>query len=549
MAAPSIAHPPPPPPYVGLHGDVMDPLAPLPPLAPSRLRATSPEVHRASQAQAVLGEVSVLEAALRDASARKRANATMEECSTRFDSAVTVYSVQLKAWIDLQVDQRLGQVLDGELAAVRREAANAVGAGTRAEVEVRSITEAQTKLLDVVSGISEEIGRLKAAITACQLSTQLHTAAGMGSQNEDTVMAVEKATTALEELRLSVNTIQVQDNATAAELGRHDVAIQELRRLTEHHFQRYNSELTDATGAMKGTKREVNELITLVQRMENRFTSWRAEVAEELRSHEERRRTELTAHGGLENRLAEEFSTLQRRLAAELRGEMTAALQKEAFTQSDLQMALDETKREMRRLVSEAQGRNEDELREMSRGQHRQISDLRVEISAAFKSEASAVAALDEQLWLTDQRLGQRIDELVHQVAGGDRAGRKVVMERMSEYNSIDAKLARSQVTASRPSPASASGALAMAKVAGSALMEAGRSERSAGLSKVASESAFEDMMDARKQAWSARSTGAKSLAPRHSLTMARVAGETLMEAGEGAAAAPSFGVRLLDRE
>eukprot|EP00971_Amphidinium_carterae_P320245 6365825-Amphidinium_carterae.1 len=240
----------------------------------------------------------------------------MDESSTRFDSAVTTYSVQLKAWIDLQVDQRLGQVLDGELAAVRREAANM---GTRAEVEVRSITDSQTKLLAVVEGISEEIGRLKAAITACQLSTQLHTFAGMGSQNEDTVMAVEKATTALEELRHSVNTIQVQDNAMSTELGRHDVAIQEIRRMTEHHFQRYNSELTEATGAMKGTKREVNELITLVQRMENRFTSWRAEVADELKGHEERRRTELTAHGGLESRLAEEFATLQRRLASELR--------------------------------------------------------------------------------------------------------------------------------------------------------------------------------------------------------------------------------------
>jgi len=37
----------------------------------------------------------------------------------------------------------------------------------------------------------------------------------------------------------------------------------------------------------------------------------------------------------------------------------------------------------------------------------------RGEITTAFKSEAAAVAALDEQLWLTDQRLGQRIDELV----------------------------------------------------------------------------------------------------------------------------------------
>jgi hypothetical protein len=46
--------------------------------------------------------------------------------------------------------------------------------------------------------------------------------------------------------------------------------------------------------------------------------------------------------------------------------------------------------------------------------QKRLVSELRAETTAAFRSEAAAVAALDEQLWLTDQRLGQRIDELVH---------------------------------------------------------------------------------------------------------------------------------------
>jgi len=44
--------------------------------------------------------------------------------------------------------------------------------------------------------------------------------------------------------------------------------------------------------------------------------------------------------------------------------------------------------------------------------QRRLVSELRAETTAAFRSEAAAVAALDEQLWLTDQRLGQRIDEL-----------------------------------------------------------------------------------------------------------------------------------------
>merc|ERR1711957_979776 len=46
--------------------------------------------------------------------------------------------------------------------------------------------------------------------------------------------------------------------------------------------------------------------------------------------------------------------------------------------------------------------------------QRRIVAELRLETAAALRSEASAVAALDEQLWLTDQRLGQRIDEPAH---------------------------------------------------------------------------------------------------------------------------------------
>merc|ERR1712232_851013 len=37
-----------------------------------------------------------------------------------------------------------------------------------------------------------------------------------------------------------------------------------------------------------------------------------------------------------------------------------------------------------------------------------------IEDTRHLKSEAAAIAALDEQLWLTDQRLGQRVDELQH---------------------------------------------------------------------------------------------------------------------------------------
>mmetsp|Transcript_52298 Transcript_52298/g.124771 ORF Transcript_52298/g.124771 Transcript_52298/m.124771 type:complete len:1039 (+) Transcript_52298:111-3227(+) len=55
--------------------------------------------------------------------------------------------------------------------------------------------------------------------------------------------------------------------------------------------------------------------------------------------------------------------------------------------------------------------------------QKKVASELRLELRSALRSEAAAVAALDEQLWLTDQRLGQRIEELwsLQQAAGRHR--------------------------------------------------------------------------------------------------------------------------------
>lgn len=55
--------------------------------------------------------------------------------------------------------------------------------------------------------------------------------------------------------------------------------------------------------------------------------------------------------------------------------------------------------------------------------QRRLTAELRAEALAAMKTEKSAVTALDEQLWLTDQRLGQRIDELAQLQIRGSLMG------------------------------------------------------------------------------------------------------------------------------
>merc|ERR1712136_547855 len=116
-----------------------------------------------------------------------------------------------------------------------------------------------------------------------------------------------------------------------------------------------------------------------------------------------------------ESRLGEDLAALQRRVMAELRSESAASLRDEAANRGDLDARFEEIRREIldvaRKQVSDSEVRLGDELGSL---QQRLISELRAETTAAFRSEAAAVASLDEQIWLTDQRLGQRIDELLH---------------------------------------------------------------------------------------------------------------------------------------
>mmetsp|Transcript_94921 Transcript_94921/g.178580 ORF Transcript_94921/g.178580 Transcript_94921/m.178580 type:complete len:446 (-) Transcript_94921:43-1380(-) len=250
-----------------------------------------------ASADALMDEVTLLEAALRQAVAR-RGNGTPDMAQSpatelqkevikehvklgmearnltstvpsptapffreRFDDAVASYGVQLRNWIDMQVDARLSVVLhgvlDGEFMALRQESGAALGAVQQAESEMQVLKGTQAKLLSVVEGISEELARTKAAVSAFQLGAQLDTAA-------------------------------------------------------------------------KTRSREVE---------------------------------------------------------------------------------MDDTKSELKRWVEESQTRLSEDIMAL---QQRLMADLRNETTAAFRSEAAAVAALDEQLWLTDQRLGQRIDELAH---------------------------------------------------------------------------------------------------------------------------------------
>merc|ERR1719478_936288 len=82
----------------------------------------------------------------------------------------------------------------------------------------------------------------------------------------------------------------------------------------------------------------------------------------------------------------------------------------------DLESRVETMKESVSQLTKkvEGEGRLGDLQADLVAVAKRLVAELRAETTAAFRSEAAAVAALDEQLWLTDQRLGQRIDELTH---------------------------------------------------------------------------------------------------------------------------------------
>ncbi|CAE7647102.1 unnamed protein product, partial [Symbiodinium pilosum] len=129
----------------------------------SHRRATADAVG----AEAVIEEVEALEEALQQTVTRQRSQGG--GAPGKYDAAVATYGVQLRAWVDMQVDARLGQLLpnflEGELESLRVDCAASQDASeavaSRLEAEIRAVADAQAKLLQVVEGMSRELARAR----------------------------------------------------------------------------------------------------------------------------------------------------------------------------------------------------------------------------------------------------------------------------------------------------------------------------------------------------------------------------------------------------
>lgn len=405
-----------------------------------------------------MDEVALLENALREALHRRNQGSMGAYAfeggapgGQKFDMAVANYGLQLRAWIDLQVDSRLQQVLpgllDGELAAARQDCVVAVDVAERVESEARAVAEAQAKLLAVVEGISDELARLKAAVSACQLGAQIQlTAAAAGNKSsaagDEALIQLERVRENIEELKrvisareqqsVNIETVSValsrQDQAFGRAVERQDSAMAELRsevrRLTEE---------VDSVSQRQAELRTVRELIAedrlqTIEAMEQNLVS--APMLEaRIDARLEALRLELlhvaAPWGELEARLAALRADVEARVQAQLEvrpdalrlenrlGALRAEL--EDRIEGQLKLCLEAIRLECRQTtkghVEELQARVGEDIASL---QQRLMMQLRAEVAGAIGRESAAIAALDEQLWITDQRLGQRIDELAH---------------------------------------------------------------------------------------------------------------------------------------
>jgi hypothetical protein len=359
-------------------------------------------------------------------------------------SAEKAYGQQLRSWVELQVDSRVNCVLhglvEGELIAARQDAATALAMAERIEAEVGTAAGAQSKLLNVVEGMSEEMDSLKALFV--DNSAKLNDIAN----SSQALMSMEKVMSAVGDLR---QTVASRDQQTAAHLSRHEGEIDEHRRLHSHQERRLldfhqlwnakEAELRDCV-AETASQRQLKEDESLVHasakqlemrqqlRLANMKSELTSEIAEKLSSAETARRSEEQHLNSrietLRSDLASSTQRLDERLDARLEGlrvEVAAVVSLRAdvdvrFEQwtNNLRVQMVDELAAQKSALSGLKSHVDSSQNELLATLQRGVADLRAETTAAFRSESAAISGLDEQLWLTDQRLGQRIDELAN---------------------------------------------------------------------------------------------------------------------------------------
>lgn len=357
-------------------------------------------------AEAVADEAAILEAMLQEAlETKKRRMVAMEEDFSQnediagynhFDGAVANYAKQLRAWVDLQVEAHLNEALpdlmreelanvhqesdafrelvSGELTDAHQHSEDAIEIVQRLKAEVESVEDAHARMVSVVQGMSEELANLNVVVTAFQTQVDMRP--------------------------------EEKETHTLARIAQHDEDLASLQGIV--------AELQEIPAASMETRREVGELIPAVQVLERRLC--------ELRGVTDSHSSKLADTEHELSKAAALYLDLETRVEA-LRKDVEAAA-----SHKTLETRLRDSRQELRTQIDESEVQVSEKLTTL---QQKHLAKLRAETNAALKNVAAAVTHLDEQLWRTDQRLGQRIDNMMHMQLRGAMEHGNVVRHKL----------------------------------------------------------------------------------------------------------------------
>eukprot|EP00929_Paragymnodinium_shiwhaense_P050902 TRINITY_DN25628_c0_g1_i1.p1 TRINITY_DN25628_c0_g1~~TRINITY_DN25628_c0_g1_i1.p1 ORF type:complete len:753 (-),score=163.62 TRINITY_DN25628_c0_g1_i1:203-2461(-) len=285
----------------------------------------------------------------------------------------------------------------------------------------RQSSEELVNACSSIAGTRQEVGDLAQVVQ--RLETKLSS------------WCAEVASEVAEEVRTAN---AARDATLDADRQRLEAVHREVTSLSTHRMEidsrleslrRELGALSSSRGELEGRMREGQQALTrrlesmgkeLSQRVEQRYVPKDSFLAHQ--SAATQREAALRDHSiGSAEDVRREVSVLTKQLQVTLEDRIerlqvelaTGAASKEAF-----EFRHREGLEEVRKSLDMTQGSFRDELVAHMK---RSSSELRAEVRAALKNEQNAIAALDEQLWLTDQRLGQRIDEVVHSVEAAAR--------------------------------------------------------------------------------------------------------------------------------
>lgn len=229
------------------------------------------------------------------------------------------------------------------------------------EAKVQSIVAAQGQLEAVVDGLSESADRRESSGSRvshtveqllCAVDELQH---NVKQDSEDVNARLREQAGELEELR------RVQSEECARQRAAH----MELRRLQGEAAasqQQCSIALAGACATIAATREEVTDFADTVWRVQQELAAWRMETSSEVRD----------VVGQAQEQSREGLESLRREIEV-----WQASYHQEVVSQ-----------------------------------QRQLTAELRAEMQSLLDSEQSGIAALDEQLWRTEQRLGQRLDEL-----------------------------------------------------------------------------------------------------------------------------------------